>query len=926
MGSSNSSLRTAYIEVLVIILIIIVISAEALSYQDLIGVDKKYRSDLKTTYVELEKSFSLISSEYMNSLKYYYSIIEPILNALSHSLALMKLPQTIIYPILFYVIAALSMYSLLREYVSSNILRIIGSILYSFNPAVTFYYPSFTAPFSIAVLPLVIKYFIKLLNTIISNNYKELIKNSLFFSIVFIIHVSAHLQILPVTAYILSVSGIFYILYKINKNRSVRLTRLATNATLAVLTLTLLSAPLLLTFYVSVKSSPTNYLGGVDPNAARNDFLYIYNVSNVNGIALSGDRSTISNKLGYNDLRNPITIAGFAYFYSILALIPVLVKSGKDEGIIFILMYLITVASLISIIELVQSGYVDLLAKHRVFHTLRSPIKLRAFGFASAIPATIMFLDLIKNKINNKIMKIYFIIILIMILIYSSPVMMTAANVPPDLKPIPRLTEITNWIVENTEPSEHGIVLPYDHWTEIHVPPWFRLFPMNTNLPIIMLIEQAYEQGIPLSPLLKLASIKYVVIDKNWEYARWSILLSSQYIDPWKLDKYLEKDKDLMLIYKSRGFNVYEVKDSLPLEYIAEEFIVYNDDGCLLKLLNTTIPASENYAIISLNDINKNEITKKIGVANVSVYLIVKHEEKVSPEDLGFKNASILAVFDDNGYTYTILRVNKTEFNNIINLNKRILYVSKREEAIRVNSSYANLGVFTGFKLEALASVEKPGKYSWKTAIIRIESTSSDYSVYVIFHTNGWLEIAEKVNGVYKPNVFAKKVGFNPRNITATINYDEESKKINISINKVLEVSFMVKYNGPWRVLLGADDSEAVYRNVNLEGRISAIKYAALIMDSSLKMIVYQSMYNAGYTVRLSLSSNLSVVNEKPVLVNGFSNGWFVIGENASNAEKATVSYPFDRVVKIIALIYYGLIIVILIIFIINKYRTKFIY
>ena len=124
----------------------------------------------------------------------------------------LNLPSTIVYPLLFYFLSMLSFYFLTKEFLKSQTMRIVISILYVINPVTPYYFASLINAFSLVILPLGIKFFVRVLREIDQNNKSHLIRNFLLTAFFLALCVSANEQfifsVLLITAFMLVTFGI----------------------------------------------------------------------------------------------------------------------------------------------------------------------------------------------------------------------------------------------------------------------------------------------------------------------------------------------------------------------------------------------------------------------------------------------------------------------------------------------------------------------------------------------------------------------------------------------------------------------------------------------------------------------------------------------------------------------------------------------
>ena len=896
---------------LILVLASLLLSINALRVPDLVGVDKSYMYSTKIFGEHLKYSLSLITPNYMRSVRMYYSIFDPLINAISYILVLWGLPRTIIYPFIFYLISMCSMYLFLRDFISSKYISILGAILYAINPVTPFYYPSISAPFAVALLPIVFKYFIRVVEGIISSELRVFYKNAILLALSLFACLSFHFQMLPVAVYILGLSGIMYLIFNMKmKNFKSIIIRISMLLVLVVVAM----IPLLYSSLVSSSiSSSIAYVKKISPESTLKDIRYTYATAGLPTFRLAGDQSTMSNKLGYDRMDNYINVAGYVYFYSFIFTVPVAFKiSSRDKKLrvfilVLLLVYITSILTILFVRFSANTRYGETLAATVFFKSIRSPVKLRVYGYLAALSNTLILLDYLhcnlrryRNYIIRGVAATLIVLTLFSMFIYSLPVAVNQLEGLPHLRPKENWVFLVSWINNETDPNDRGIILPYDHFAELYSPPWFRVAPLVSNVPYNEWLDKAYREEVLLSRILGLASIKYVILDTYWYYRGWGILLASPDINISRLEAILNSDSGLTRKCELGQFKVYENAFTLPLEYLTNNYILVNDDEGLLSTLKDLPLNNHYYVVMDLNTISRVKPISELKLDNVTLH-ITSGRPLRTINIAGKKYNATKIVHDDIVGYGSIFHLSNISISDIQLLSEKLLSEGELrvfKRTLIAEDQFVYLGSFSDFILKTDIFILRPGSKTWESAVIELASTTTNYTVYLIFHTNGWLELAENISGTYIPNVIVKHIGISNAKFSVSIHY--ENGKIQVFIQDRQLLKYNVKVSREYKVLVGAKKSRVQYNNLDITGYMVKPHFSAIIQGAPFYIYVYQYIYNPNYRIR-----GVSVLNAQPLMVNGFSNGWF-IDQNIDdlNIDKIEVILPQDIVFRHILIIY----------------------
>ncbi len=479
-------------------------------------------------------------------------------------------------------------------------LRILGSALYLVNPAVITYYNTGGFIWTFVFLPFALSFFMDLLE---KQTKRNLAKATVFTALTMWAFPSLSV-VLAIT--FATIAGIYF-LYSQPKIPFLK------TAVPRILVFLLLIFVLNASFFYAqyrYNQSPSYGLGG---ESVLNDFKYAYQLMSVdNLLRLGGNLGSPQAPLGYNDfsLTNAV---GFILPITALASIFWLWKhKEKKREVAAMLASIAVILALTLFIEtLTYTQLNGVITSTSWLWTLRNPLKLQLMLAVCMIPLSIFSLEKIKDFTARFVYRKKYLtstLALALILLGISQIYVYNAfafngyagidktysppnSYSPNQNILNILKDASAW---SQEGDYRGIILPFDHDTELHVE--FNnllLYPsrLGVTSAIVEQLSNTMNTSSNLVPLLSLLSTKYVYINDAWVDTRFHIINPP---DLGNLTESLTKENLAKIV--SSNYTRFTVENALPHIYLSN-YPVFFSDASDISLLNSSVLSSRPIAL-----------------------------------------------------------------------------------------------------------------------------------------------------------------------------------------------------------------------------------------------------------------------------------------------------------------------------------------
>jgi len=844
---------------------------------------------------------------------------------IAYVLSTLKLPLSIVYPFLFYFLSMISFYSLTKEFLHNRLLRMLASSLYIINPVTVYYFESLLNAFSLVFLPLALKFFIKSLRDIDSLPKSRFLKNFTLTAILLSLSVSAQEQFFLSFAFFAGFLILTFVIFWIQKYgltlRSMK--NWLGNIAAFAASLMLVNIPLAISI-INLQSAPlSTYFTG-----RFYDFLasitYTYSTADpVTLLRFGGDAGAGLGKAAWYDSNLLTNLFGYALFVIFVASVYLIVKNkkriAKPEKAFFFMSILIFFSTLITVM-IIRSLPENLDFARSIFsfplQTWESPAKLRILLLLSALATSLVFFQKLENFSAPK-RKIYTGIVLVSLVFttiaYNSPWLINYAGSTP----MQEIADNTQWgdlydqkyadmsnFLAKEYPDERGLIIPYTHKVELYAPPNFRLFQLVSNInEEVTKLTQA--KSVQWSKLLALLSAKYIALQKNFE--------EEYLIFPKTADKNITKaldeirnSNDFKTIKTVEDYAILENQNALPQLYATNFFVFYDNINTLNHAIQLVdfkkLPAfltfearPDGLGIPSFVDEGNYEIAALSlpidnPASNVTITLENNGEER-SITLSKTKSAGDLLVFS---------AIEKLEPGDTIrDPNLKKWRTQKHIDELVLNSSSYELGSYGSFTINFTTRILLNGKSSFLSPRVSLDTGEKTY--VLIFHDNGFVELATSQNGIFTSALTSNYIGYRLKNQNdyIDVSISRVQNFIQVYINEQPVISFSIE-SKPTTVSLSSEQSISKFENINLKsGSILSFFATRQVLDSPTFEVQYLSPEKASLTVSNNKTKSIVVsqylntrlsriatnVPTTEAQVNLFFKAWIVDMKNSDSAE-----------------------------------------
>jgi hypothetical protein len=517
---------------------------------------------------------------------------------LTYILSSFNLPSTIVYPFLFYVLAMLSFYFFSKEFIENKALRILAGVLYLINPITPYYYASIINAFSIILLPLGLKFFVRSLREVKSQQKTLFIRNLAFASLFLGLTVSANEQLV---LSVLLVSVFLLVTFVFTSYRSWGLTNRCLKVCLVNLSIfAMVFAAVCLPLFISLnniqgaplstyfQSSSSNFLQTVQYTYKTADLGTLLRLGGDSGAGLGTnswyDINSITNYFGY-------AILGF--FMAAILLLAVSTRKRVEDRPFFIqgiILFIVSLA-LIFIMKNMDATSVSNTPLAWILRAWETPIKLRVLILISVLTTSLLlfkFMDSSNVKKKKALIGLTLTVLIIATVVYNSSWVINYAGETP----LQQIADSSKWgtlydqtyvaaasIVEQQSLDSRGIILPYTHKAELYSDPNTRIFQTMSavNDETSQIISG---NNVSWSKTLGLYSIKSLAVMNTYDPNDGLIFpRPAAYTINSTLEQ-IQNDKELTPFGQTKTYSLYDSPSTLPSIYTTVNS-VSDDSGTL---------------------------------------------------------------------------------------------------------------------------------------------------------------------------------------------------------------------------------------------------------------------------------------------------------------------------------------------------------
>jgi hypothetical protein len=858
---------------------------------------------------------------------------------LSYFLSTLNIPTTLIYPFLFYFLSMFSFYALSTEFLTKKFWCLIVSAMYVFNPITPYYFTSMLYAFVMVFLPLTLKFFIRALREISRHpNPHPLSRNFLLSALFLSLSVSAHEQFFlsaALASIYLALTFAVICLRRYGRTRHfVRVS--AINVLVFATVFLIVNAPLLLSVN-NIRSAPlaTYFKGNFGDFLANIQFCYA-NANPVTLFRLGGDSGVGLGQNSWYDSNAYTNVFGYALFIVFLASI-LLLLFRKDVGQTdktFFYMNIIMFINSIILIEFIRYLPNDPALSARLFsfilQTWESSTELRVLLLLSLLTTTLVVfkkLETYGKTRKTRIAKETAVILLIAsVVIYNSPWLISYAGYTPLQQISDNLkwgnlfdnsySELANLLGEKYT-NERGVLIPYTHEAELYLPPNFRLFQLVSDVND-QTIELTEGTSIPWSKILGLFSVKYVVVSKVFQPNELLIFPKSLDSNATRAIDNIENESELNFQEQRGNYTIYENQDSLPVLYATRNYVLYDDTGTLKYAFQLTDFQDLPVFLGSGGQTSQLSIPRFVNNDTYQVFALRP------TYDSSASSPNLTVTFD--GENNETLSLNKTATLNNIDVFSTDCQLSAGD-TVKVpgsndwtntqqfddsilNSTSFPLGEYGSFMLNFTVSVSRWGQYGFQGPRVLIDTGNSKY--FIIFHDDGFLELAVLQGNSYTSGVITSYAGYdlkgekNPINVTVDRTFDE----VRVYVDNNLEMSFPTETSLS-TVSLSSQDSISRFSGIHV-GTADILRLFAVrrVHEKPVFSVQQESPEDSTLTV-MNEGSDYAIVNQylytglqemqtaapsQEVQANVFFKAWIVDARSLDSQEMtAHISVPSSQ-------------------------------
>lgn len=747
----------------------------------------------------------------------------------------------------------IAFYFFSKKFCESMWSRILGAAFYVINPIVITYYNTGGFMWALVFLPLSLSFFIDLLE---EKTKRNLAKAAAFTSLT--IWALPYLSV--VLFFTLFTIALGYLL--LARSRLNFLKNILPGLLLLSVIVLVCNAAFLYAEYTYTQSPAFGY----SAQSVLGDFKYTYQQETLlNLLTFQGNKASPQISLGYLDSTNMwneisiiIPIIAFASVYWILK------SPQKRNRTVAMLMSVILTSLFIFIIRYITySQFNWIIMDLSLLWTLRNPIKLQLVLPVCMIPLFIYSIEKLAlssirffRKRNPKFFALAFTLVLLgvsQIYAYNSFVINGYVGIdrtygtPLSYVPNPTITKIVddslNWYTEGTY---RGIILPFDHFTELQVQ--FTnslLYPSILGLgsEVTTEINNELEVNSNLKNFFSLLSTKYVYVNNGWNDTGFRI------IQPKNLTDITETLKKENLTEDSQGqYSRFVIDTALPSVYLSSYPVFYSGVRTI-ELLNDTVFYSEpvflnigyDGSVMNTSDTSVPTIFSSYSwempfqgtyALNAAVYSNNQEIPIYYSLDGGeIENKTVLMTGSELKYLANIelkagshrILLATPQTDALLNLSKNFVGGGSwnvQGNLLEIdNGTLSTSQEYNDFECNLKFKLVQFGEESWNGPELRF-AWGDSFFWRVIFHKEGYVELAKSYAGGYQEGVTTE-----PENVKLGSWNLLQLLKIGETVSLYLNGERLLTFNDPalnesGRIGIGSDGSVTDFEDVTISKNI----------------------------------------------------------------------------------------------------------
>jgi hypothetical protein len=816
-------------------------------------------------------------------------------------------------------LSSISFYTFSKKFCRIIWLRILAAAMYVINPVVISFYVAGGFTWTLVFLPLSISYFLDLLE---NPNKKNTAKAGVFASLT----IWTFPTLLTIMIFSLLVILVSYLLTAESKSNFLK--GRVMQLSFFVLIIVLCNLPFIFATYTYYRSPQYAY----SSYNVLSDFKFTYReVTLPNLLRLSGNIGSPQVPLGYLDVQDAKNEIGYIIPAISLASVLWIKKSGRKLRLNAMLAS--TIANSFFAIFLKYTAYSEMnwiIRDMPLLWTLRNPFKVQLMILISIIPlfsfsleqlATLCVRFLREKKIKRATLILAVVSIGVLQVYMYNPFAfngyMAIDKYAGDLQTLQPDKTINNILQDSlqwyAEGTYRGIILPFDHNTELHVQ--FNnplLYPGRLDLrsKVIDEIDNELKAGSEMTNLLSLLGTKYVYVNNEWRETGFHI------IQPDNLIRIVEnlRGKNATEEYCG-GYSKFIIETALPRLYLSNYPVFYsnietikfindsvfyfkpvfldiNYEGCETGNLDNShfmvtnsyslnVPFPGEYNLYGIIYSNKPETTIYYSLDDGELY---NRTVEVTTESLKYLATLKL----ENGFhrlklatdlTTSIMRLDKdftTEGScniegDVIKIDNGLMLTSK---------DYDN------FDLDFQFNPIRYGKDTWHGPSVYFAYNDSSY-FRLIFHKDGRLELSQETPTGYHSGIIVKSAtvmsGWNNLRVI------KNRETLTLYLNGEHLMSFSdPSLNTSGRIGLRSEESTTYFKNVTLGTDVISGIWLFPIEDSRNMQVFSVEMGVEKYSLQFNQTSESLIA---VCLGENYDPSWEarIDGEILNNHQKANL-------------------------------------
>ena len=579
------------------------------------------------------------------------------------------------------------------------------------------------------------------------------------------------------------------------------------------------------------------------------------------GINAWYDSNAITNYCGY---------VLFAFFVlSVLAVFLPRNKLNKDRIFFFQSILLFgTALALIFLMKNLNVGSLNSGVLALVLKTWETPIKLRVIMLISVLTTVFWFFGMIEfSAIRGK--RKFFVglaltLLIVGTVVYNSPWLVNYAGKTT----LQEVSDSLNWgglynqtyvnaasELSQQFQNQRGIILPYTHKAELYADPNSRIFQLvsSVNYGASRLVS---EGNFSWSKALGLFSIKSLVVMNVYDVNDGLIFPVTYNMN--NTLRQIRSDSALTLVDSSQDYRLYDNPNALPSIYASNNYVFYDDIGTLKYAFNFVNFSDLPVFMNQQNLISQLNVPLSInqGIYDVHAFYLPSNVTNNLSLDITNGNKSRTVKLSQKGLeaindfsTITTLSPGDT-----VKAVETETAQTRQFDDVTLNSTALSIGTYGSFTLNCKVNILENGPTNFLSPRVLIDTGNEVY--YIIFHDNGYVELAVEQNGVFNSAVINQYSSYSLRDPNESINVKITRliDQVNVYINGNLCVTFpMIPTLA--NVSLVSEQSVSHFSQINLT-KSDPIRLFAVRQD--FNQVSYKVLEDSPEQSSLLVSTNLT--------------------------------------------------------------------